>query len=343
VTTPPRIWSRVDGETEGRASAQLDSGRILHGLPVEVQPLASWLLGRLQGERPGADPAPTPASLELLAAAVRPLREAILVAEEQGADRRSTRAMHGRLDRDFALLGLRVLEGRTEDSRSLLRDVSHDLRSPLNSILFLADALATGHSGELNDVQRRQVDVLYSAAVSLVGLVNDLLDVARLGDATTIEVVSEPFSVEKVLQQVDQLVGPLARHGGIDLAFRLETLGPRVGDRRLMTRILINLVSNAVQATAPGGRVEVRVVERDEGLRVTVTDSGSDADIEALRARLRDAPLPGSGERTHGWTHGLGLAIYSRLVRAANGSLGVDAPSEGGCRFTLVLPFGRGT
>ena len=129
----------------------------------------------------------------------------------------------------FVLLASLVLDRHATDSQALLRDVSHDLRSPLNSILFLADALATEHSGELNDVQRRQVGVLYSAAVSLVGLVNDLIDVSRVGDGATIEVAAEPFSVETTLQQVDQLVGPLATHGNVELAFRLETLGPRLG------------------------------------------------------------------------------------------------------------------
>jgi signal transduction histidine kinase len=219
--------------------------------------------------------------------------------------------------------------------------VSHDLRSPLNSILFLADALATEHSGALNDVQRRQVGVLYTAAVSLVGLVNDLIDVTRLGDAASIDVASDPFSVESVLQEIDKLVGPLATQSDVDLAFRLETLGRRLGDRRILMRILINLVSNAVHATGPGDRVEVRAVEREGDLRVTVTDSGSEADVPQLRARLRESPLPAPGARTEGWTRGLGLAICSRLVEAAKGAMSVEATPDGGCRFTVDLPFPR--
>jgi len=339
VSTPPRVWARTNGESDGDAVSPWDSERVLHGLPVEVRRVAAWLDARLRSDAPPAGDIPEVDTIEVAAAAIRAVREAIHASEEMGEER--VRSLHARLDRDFLILATALLGRRTEDSRALLRDVSHDLRSPLNSILFLADALATEHSGELNEVQSRQVGVLYSAAVSLVGLVNDLIDVTRLGDAATIEVLSEPFSIEAVLQQVDQLVGPLAAHADVDLGFRLETLGPRIGDRRVLTRILMNLVSNAVQATRAGDRVEVRAFDCAAGLAVTVTDSGAGADIEQLRTRLEQAPLPTARDRGTGWTHGLGLAICARLVGAAGGHLAVDRPPEGGCRFTLELPFPR--
>ena len=346
MTTPPRIRFATNGE-QGREVAPLwDPNRLLHGLAVEVKPVARYLQSRLLGgsKGPPTDKGPTIDSLEILTVAVRTLRQAILESAEQGLDAERVRGLHDRLDRDFAALVLGVLDRRTADSRSLLSDVSHDLRSPLNSILFLADALATEHAGTLNEVQRRQVGVLYTAAVSLVGLLNDLIDVSHLGGAAAIEVLSEPFSVESVLRQVDHLVGPLAGHGDIELTFRLETLGPRHGDRRILTRILINLVSNAVHATQAGGRVELRAYENsDLGLRVEVTDTGADPDIEGIRELLRAAPFPSHGDRTRGWTHGLGLSICSRLVDAASGALVVQATSEGGCRFTLDLPFLQST
>ncbi|MFV1985844.1 MAG: sensor histidine kinase [Gemmatimonadota bacterium] len=342
MTTPPRVWFEVNGESDAGADIPWDPERVLHGVPVEVQPIARWLEDRLRTESPIPADSPPPAeSLEVVAAGVRAVREAIVESGDRGTPAHRVQALHAQLDREFAFLVLGILDRRTEDSRSLLRDVSHDLRSPLNSILFLADALATEHSGALNDVQQRQVGVLYTAAVSLVGLVNDLIDVTRLGDAASIDVASDPFSVEAVLQEVDQLVGPLATHGDVKLGFRLETLGPRRGDRRILTRILINLVSNAVHVTGSGHPVEVRAVEHEGGLRVTVTDSGSEGDVEQLRARLRDSPFPAPGARTEGWTHGLGLAICSRLVDASNGAVSVDATSDGGCRFTVDLPFPR--
>lgn len=348
VTTPPRIWVEPDDEARrdpaGPEPARpWDATRILHGLPEEAHAVARHLEGRLLGDPRGeARPPEDLGSIEAVGAAVHALREAIVESGERGLPPGRVRALHAGLDRELVRLVLGALERRSKDSRMLLRDVSHDLRSPLNSVLFLADALATGHSGELNEVQRRQVGVLYTAAMSLVGLVNDLIDVTRLGDASSLEVLSEPFSVESVLQQVQQLVGPLATRVGLDLAFRLETLGPRRGDRRILVRILINLVSNAIQAAGQGGRVVVRAFDAgDGGLRVTVSDSGTDTDIERLRARLSESPLPTTGSRGRGWTHGLGLVICSRLVQAGGGRMDIEEAPDGGSRFTVDLPFPR--
>ncbi len=346
MTTPPRVRLEVDGDSTDAPAGGWDPTRVVRGLPQEVQPLARYLQARLLGEGEGGEgePAPHVESIEVVLAAVRALRDSILEAAERGAPPQRIRVLHVRLDLAFGSLIAVLLEGRSEDARGLLRDASHDLRSPLNSVLFLADALASEHSGPLNDVQRRQVGVLYTAAVSLVGLLNDLIDVSRLGEGTSIEVASEPFSVEAVLRQVDQLVGPLAQHARIGLSFRLETLGPRIGDRRILARLLINLVSNAVQAARAGDRVDVRAFEEADGrLRITVSDTGPGADVAQLRVLLAGGgSLPGRQLRDRGWTHGLGLAICSRLVRAASGDITVESAPGQGCRFTIELPFPRG-
>lgn len=333
----------VGGRVPGSAPAWWNAERLLHGVSPSLRPLVQWLQGRLFVESDEEAIPPQPPEVEgpaALEAAVGVLRTAIQKAAEGGAPARKIRLLHGRLDGEAARLTRGLLEARSADARRMLRDVSHDVRSPLNSILFLADALISEHSGALNAVQRRQLKVLYTAAVSLVGLVNDLIDTARLGDGTAIPVGRESFSVETVLNEVRQLVAPLAAHREIDLGFRLETLGPREGDRRLLTRVLLNLVTNAVQATEPGGRVAVSATEPDDDrLRLEVQDDGPGADIEELRAFLRDGEPPFAGTRSPGWTHGLGLSISGRLVRAAGGSLEVDTAPGEGCRFTVDLPF----
>ncbi len=339
----PRRPRLAASEPEARDS--FDGRRIVRGLAPEVQPVARYLLRRVEQDpeiAPPSEPLPR-ASLDATVAAVRAVREHLFELAERDAPPQRLRVFHGRLDREFAALVRDFVERRRDESRELLRDVSHDLRSPLNSILVLADALAGEHSGSLNEVQQRQVGVLYAATVSLVGLLNDLLDAAHLDRAEEIDVVREAFSVENVLDQVDRLLGPLARNGAVTLAFRLETLGPRTGDRRILTRVLLNLVTNALQASERGGWVEVRAFEERSGwLTVTVSDSGTGGDLERLRARLSRALLPAPGRREEGWTRGLGLGICARLVEATAGEIRVDAvPGSGGCRFTLHLPYPR--
>lgn len=248
--------------------------------------------------------------------------------------------------RQVLRLGRRVAEVSVREEgaayRQLLRDVSHDIRSPLNSILFLADGLLSEENGPLNDVQRRQMGVVYSAAASLLNLVNDLLDFARTAAGDEEQTITRvPFSVENTLSDVMHLLAPIADHHGTRLAFEVEVDGPRVGDPQILSRVLLNLASNALEASRSGGEVLVTVGEEDDGrtLRVDVDDDGEGVELEKVRKLLRSEPGTRATRMLQGRTHGLGLIICGRMVRAAGGDLDVGHREVGGSRFTLRLPF----
>jgi signal transduction histidine kinase len=246
-----------------------------------------------------------------------------------------------RLNRITEAVWTRDVRYEREICRDVLREVSHDIRSPLNSILFLADGLYSGRSGSLTDAQRRQLGVVYSAAATLLNMVNDLLDYARTSDGEIGEAARVPFSVSGVLADVRRLVGPIAEHRDCRLRTEMEVQDPRVGDPQIVSRVLVNLVSNAIDAAGKDGEVAVRVTGDEERLRLKVLDDGEEVDPE----RLEDLAAPEADDsftRTlSGQTHGLGLVICGRMVRAAGGSLEADRTSEGWTEFTVELPFGR--
>jgi signal transduction histidine kinase len=266
-----------------------------------------------------------------------------LLRDAEGQDP-STHGLRARRHADLDAAALeavsQVLERDAFRQRRFLQDISHDLRSPLNSILFLADALKTEHSGPLNPVQARQVDVLFMAAVTLVKMVNDVIDFARLGSSTPMSSAKLPFSLETVVSDVQSLVGPLVAHNGVELGIELRARGLRTGDSQVLNRVLLNLISNATHALHDGGTVRVLVTDQEDGnLQIVVSDDGQDVPIEKIRTVLdADDPYRLAGE-TRGWTHGLGLSISARLVRAAGGSIAVETAPEGGAVFTVLLPF----
>ncbi|MEN8144852.1 MAG: HAMP domain-containing sensor histidine kinase [Gemmatimonadota bacterium] len=266
------------------------------------------------------------------------MRAVVVAAHGSGASAAQADQLHRRLDELWIQLAGAALAEAMAGQHRMIEDISHDIRSPLNSILFLADALFNQRQGDLNPAQERQVSVLYSASVSLVKLVNDLIDYARMQADSPISVSLVPFSVESVLQEVNGLVGPLAQHCDIQLHTAVNTDGMRSGDPQILKRVLLNLVTNAIQASGEGGAVSVHVFERDgPALCVEVTDEGVGTDLELIRRRLT-RPDENPGE-TRGWTHGLGLSISSRLVAAAGGSVDVRSQPGEGTVFTVVLPF----
>lgn len=248
----------------------------------------------------------------------------------------------------------RAMEDERRTYARLLRDVSHDIRSPLHSIIFLAEALYSGRSGSLEEGDRRQVGTIYAASTSLLNLVNDLLDYARMAEGRAGGMEETTFMMTSVLSDVRHLVAPLVEHHGTDYGIQSPEEARFSGDPHLLCRVVTNLVSNAVEAAGPNGTVRVRIAPEEEGLGIEVVDDGEEADVsrmERLMSQPDDEAAECVGEKRRGRSHGLGLLICGRLVEAAGGEAGVErVPADGASagagaeRLTRVrvwLPFRR--
>ena len=266
--------------------------------------------------------------------------EALEAAADADAPADDLRTARRRLFGEARELARDATAAQVDGHHDLLRDVAHDIRSPLNSVLFLVEGLYNEHSGPLNATQRRQVGVVYSAAAALLNLVNDLLDFSRFLQGEASEVADVPFGLGSVIGNARHLVGPMASHHGANLEFEVEGARARRGDPQLLTRLLINFVSNGIEATGDGGRLSVRFQDAGaEALRVRVEDDGPGADVERVQ-ELLDAPGPECWSRDlRGSTHGLGLLISGELVRRAGGEASVERLGDGGTRIDIRLPF----
>ncbi len=334
-------WSRPQGLLESLPERFRDAGallaRDLFGSPSRVRVLDV-------DEAPEGDK-PWYAELELEEAwaIAQAFRRAI---QEMGVAAGNEQAstdfsdLNAALDRTLLDTALASLHRTSDAHRRMVQDVSHDLRSPLNSILFLADALRSERSGSLTTAQSHQMSVLYTAAVTLVRMANDLIDFSRLGvGRERITVSAASFSLETVVADVTNLVGPLSTHRRVELETVFAAEGLRHGDQRLLSRVLLNLVSNALEAVDSGGTVTLEFSDTDEGdLRIEVGDDRYGTDVEALRRLLSITDDRWPGE-TRGWTRGLGLTISARFVQAAGGRIDVLSRSGGGTVFVVELPF----
>jgi len=268
------------------------------------------------------------------------LREELLRAWSAGAPPASPAAMLGPLN---ALEQVRQAIDRHEmrqleshlngvQGLDLLVEVIHDLRSPLTSILFLAETLQRGQSGEVNPVQNRQLGLIYSAALGLSSIVSDTIELARGGDELADRELT-PFSVTELCESIRSIVRPLAEEKGLSLRFGLPASDRRLGHPVALSRVLLNLTSNAIKFTEQGF-VEITCEERPDGrVRFSVHDSGPGVNPDALatlfqpfrRARGREAYcFSGTG---------LGLAITRKLVRAQGSTLELETRPGWGTRF----------
>jgi signal transduction histidine kinase len=219
----------------------------------------------------------------------------------------------------------------------LLVEVAHDMRSPLTSILFLSEILHRGQSGPLNDVQKRQAGIIYSAALGLVGMSSDMVEVARGGKHLS-STRPQPFSVNEVLSSVRDLVNPTAEEKNLDLRVEELTAPHRLGHPIALSRVLLNLAINALKFTVEGG---VKVTAHGAGGNVVefaVRDTGPGISPEAIET-LYD-PFRRETARQTGYVFsgtGLGLAICRRLVAAMGSELEIESHEDWGTRFSFRI------
>jgi signal transduction histidine kinase len=217
----------------------------------------------------------------------------------------------------------------------LLIEIMHDLRSPLTSILFLAETLQRGQSGAVNDLQRRQLGLVYSAALGLSSVVSDAIELARGGDELS-DGGPSPFSVAELLDSVRSIVSPMAEEKGLSIRLVPPEVDQRVGHPVAISRVLLNLTTNAIRFT-DAGFVEIACRPIDAArLEFSVRDSGPGINPDAMGALYH--PI----RRTvgHGYSFsgtGLGLAICRKLVRAMGAELRLQTNEGVGTRFHFEL------
>ncbi len=222
------------------------------------------------------------------------------------------------------------------DGLELVVEVAHDLRSPLTSILFLAETLQRGRSGAVNPVQERQLGLIYSAAFGLSSVASDVIELARGGDRL-VDLDPIPFSVTDILESVRDIVQPIAEEKTLTVRLTMPEADFRIGHPVALSRVLLNLTTNALKFTAEGF---VEVVARQTAARrieFSVRDTGRGIPpqsmatlFEPFRRRQKPGEYAFSGS-------GLGLSICRKLVEAMGSTLQVETEQGVGTRFYFEL------
>ena len=221
----------------------------------------------------------------------------------------------------------------------LLAHVMHEMRNPLNGLLGMTSLLMLS---QLDDQQRKYVRLAQSSAQMIMGLCNDLLDLARM-DAGRLALHLEPADVGALLRETLQILEPLAQAKRLALEGSIAAALPALllVDRLRLRQVCMNLLGNAIKFT-PAGRVQMIVewqpqAARRGELRVTVADTGPGLDA-AQRARLfQEFEQVGHDSSAAG--AGLGLAVCRRLVGLMGGAIDVDSQPGRGSTFWFTVPL----
>ncbi len=220
--------------------------------------------------------------------------------------------------------------------RELVAWVSHDLRTPLAGLRAMAEALEDGIAedpGRYHVQMRQTVD-------KMTWMVDDLFELSRIHSGT-LNLTLEAVSLDEAISEVLAVSGPVAQARGVALGGYAEPGVAVQADPQELSRMIANLVTNAIRHTPSDGLVEVRGVAVPDGIELTVSD-GCGGISDVARQRVFDVGWQGESARTPrhddvGSGAGLGLAIVKGLVEAHRGRVEVENRPPG-CRFRVVLP-----
>jgi len=234
--------------------------------------------------------------------------------------------------RNQALDALRV-------RRQLLANVSHELRSPLGTILGFAELLEGGTFGEMSPKQRDVAGKIIDSANYLTALVDDLLYQAQI-EADAVAIKAEPFDVRTMIRRVEEKMSVLVEVKGLDFQIDIDDAVPQtlVGDTLRIQQILVNLINNAIKYTAEG-TVALRVYCPDEShWALAVRDTGLGIPAQAQSYIFDAFRQVDNDKRTNIHGVGLGLSIVKQLVTLMDGTIALDSVEGRGSTFTVTLP-----
>ena len=237
-----------------------------------------------------------------------------------------------------------ALRARDEADRAnkaksdFLAAMSHELRTPLNAVLGYADLLLLGVHGEMNAEQSDRVSRMKRSGEHLLGVINDILNFARL-EAGRVEYRFRAVPVAEVLKAMDDIIGPQFRARPFRYVKQNDCGEAAVrADPDKLVQILINLLSNAMRYTPDNGEIVVCCRPRGRDITISVKDTGPGIAPDMLDVIFEPFVQVASaygGER-HGT--GLGLSISRNLARAMQGDLTVESEMGAGSTFTVRLP-----
>ncbi len=225
-----------------------------------------------------------------------------------------------------------------------LATMSHELRTPLNSILGFSDVLGSIES--LDDKQKRYVENIQNSGRTLLDMINNILDLAKLESGKT-DVKLSDFSIAQIIGAQCDMARPLTEKKNINLEIEIEPGLPEIHqDQARLQQVLSNLLSNAIKFTPEGGRIRIsarRVSAEQLVLQVSDTGVGiAEEYMETIFQKFRQASSSPAEDdaMTREYTGtGLGLSIVKEICRLLGGEISAESQLGKGSTFTVRLPM----
>ena len=218
-----------------------------------------------------------------------------------------------------------------------IASMSHELRTPLNSIIGFTGIILQGMVGDINDEQKKQLQIVKNSANHLLGLINDVIDISKI-ESDKIDLYIEELDLKNILIELKDSFRESADKKGLKLDLNMAERIMIAGDERRIKQVIMNLMSNAVKFSQKG-QININVEKKDENVEISVMDTGMGIKKEDMsklfkafsRINVDGVPAP---EGT-----GLGLYLSKKLAHMMGGDITASSEFGKGSIFTFILPL----
>lgn len=225
---------------------------------------------------------------------------------------------------------------------AFLANMSHEIRTPLNAIMGFSDAMLVGIGGELTNPKHKEyLNDIKNSGEHLTTVINDILDLSKIESGKWV-LKGEQFSLSDSISDAIKMVLPKAKEKNIKVYYKIDPVINITGDQHGMTRVFMNLFTNAIKFTEEKGLVKCQVNKTESGnIEIDIIDNGIGIPEDRLDDVLKPFEQSQSNHELNEEGTGLGLAIVKNLVELHEGSLKLSSKVKKGTTATIILPQSR--
>lgn len=221
-----------------------------------------------------------------------------------------------------------------------LSNVSHELRSPLNSIIGFSDILVSEIYGKLDEKQLEYIKDIQVAGIHLLGMVNEILDISKI-ESHTIKLNKTKFNLFLCVNEVLNILKPLYSEKNINIQNLIDENIEVFADYQKLQQIFFNLLSNAIKFTREEGEIKVFAKLSTKNIMISVADNGIGIAKENHKRIFKKFEQIASNEGGSTNSTGLGLTITKELVKLHGGTITLESELNEGAEFKIKLPLGE--
>ncbi len=218
-----------------------------------------------------------------------------------------------------------------------IASMSHELKTPLNSIIGLTGIILQGISGEITEVQRKELTMVKNSADHLLALISDIIDVSKI-EANQIELAIEELDLAELIQGVRGSFKTSVDEKGLKMSLKTPERLIIKSDKRRAKQVIINLVSNALKYTDKG-EIAINAAKKDEGVEVSVADTGIGIKKENMKKLFKQFSRIHIAGRTRREGTGLGLYLSKKIADLLGGEIKAKSEFRKGSKFAFILPL----